>query len=292
MQNDIAVKKKSTVAHPVRSSKIIRYILVYLLLIGMSLAFLTPFLYMVGTSFKSYDAIVSQPLQPFPLQPTLENFERLFEKLPFWTQFFNSVIISVSITVLAVLLNALVAFGFARYDFRYKDGLFVAMLATMMIPGQVTLVPSFMMFRSWGWLDTFLPLIVPGAITAFSVFLIRQIMVSIPRELYDSARVDGCTEIGTFLRVALPLAKSGLGIVGVLTFMNSWNDYLGPLIYLTSDMKMTLAVGITTMNNPYKIDYASPITGAFLMAIPVLILLIFVGQKYFVNGLTAGSVKG
>jgi multiple sugar transport system permease protein len=292
MQAEVAVKGKATVMPSTRMGKMIRYGIVYLVLFVMSLAFLMPFLYMVGTSFKQYEDIVAQPLNPIPLNPTLENFSRLFEKLPFWTQFFNSVTIAVSITILAVFFNALVAFGFARYDFKYKNVLFVAMLATMMVPGQVTLVPSFMMFRSWGWLDTFWPLILPGAITAFSVFLIRQIMLSIPRELYDSARVDGCTELGTFIRIALPLSMSGLGIVGILTFMGSWNDYLGPLIYLTSETRMTLAVGITTMNNPYKIDYASPITGAFLMAIPVLILLVIVGQKYFVNGLTTGSVKG
>jgi multiple sugar transport system permease protein len=292
MQAEVAVKGKATAMPSTRIGKIIRYGIVYLVLFVMSLAFLMPFLYMVGTSFKQYEDIVAQPLNPIPLNPTLENFSRLFEKLPFWTQFFNSATIAVSITILAVFFNALVAFGFARYDFRYKNVLFVAMLATMMVPGQVTLVPSFMMFRSWGWLDTFWPLILPGAITAFSVFLIRQIMLSIPRELYDSARVDGCTELGTFIRIALPLSMSSLGIVGILTFMGSWNDYLGPLIYLTSETRMTLAVGITTMNNPYKIDYASPITGAFLMAIPVLILLVIVGQKYFVNGLTTGSVKG
>ncbi len=274
------------------TAKFIRYTAAYVVLIVMSFAFLVPFLYMVGTSFKKYDEIVSRPLNPIPLEPTLENFIRLFEKLPFWTQFFNSVFIAVSITVLSIVFNSLVAFGFARYDFKYKNPLFVAMLATMMIPGQLTLVPTFMMFRAWGWLDTFYPLIIPGAVSAFGVFFIRQVMVAIPRELYDSARVDGCSELGTFFRIAMPLSASAIGVIAILTFMGSWNDYLGPLIFLTSENKMTLAVGLTTMNNPYKIDFASPITGSFLMAIPVLVMLSVVGQKYFVEGLTAGSIKG
>jgi multiple sugar transport system permease protein len=156
----------------------------------------------------------------------------------------------------------------------------------------MTLVPSFIMFKQWGWLDTFSPLIWPGAISAINIFLIRQVMTAIPKELYESARVDGSTEWGTFLRIAVPLSMSGIGIVGLLNFMNSWNDYLSPLIFLTSENKMTLSVGISTMNNPYKEDYATPITGAFLMAVPVLILLSIVGRKYFINGVAAGAVKG
>nr|WP_280521207.1 carbohydrate ABC transporter permease [Paenibacillus mangrovi] len=264
----------------------------YLVLIVISLLFVAPFLFMIGTSFKPYNDIVGQPLNPFPMHPTLENFTHLLEKLPVGTQLVNSLTISVSVTLLSILFNSLVAFGFARYQFKYKSVLFTAMLATIMIPGQLTLVPSFIMFRSFGWLDTFNPLILPGIVGAFGVFLIRQVMVSIPEEIYDSARIDGCSELGTFVRIALPLSKSATGIVALLTFMGSWNDYLGPLIYLTSDTKMTLAVGITLMNNPYEIDYASPITGACLMSIPVLIILSIVGHKYFVDGLTAGSLKG
>ncbi|KRF38051.1 carbohydrate ABC transporter permease [Paenibacillus sp. Soil787] len=264
----------------------------YIMLIAISLVFVAPFLFMIGTAFKSYDAIVGQPLNPFPIHPVLDNFTHLFEKLPVGTQLFNSFTISVSVTFLSILLNSLVAFGFARYQFKYKSALFSVMLATIMIPGQLTLVPSFIMFRSFGMLDTFYPLILPGMVGAFGVFLIRQVMVSIPEEVYDSARIDGCSELGTFFRIALPLSKSATGIVALLTFMGSWNDYLGPLIYLTSDSKMTLAVGITMMNNPYEIDYASPITGACLMSVPVLILLSIVGHKYFVDGLTAGSLKG
>ncbi|MFD0697426.1 carbohydrate ABC transporter permease [Paenibacillus sp. GCM10027628] len=264
----------------------------YLVLVAVSLLFVTPFLFMIGTTFKPYSDIVGQPLNPFPMHPTLENLTHLFEKIPVGTQLINSLTISVSVTILSIIFNSLVAFGFARYQFKYKNVFFTAMLATIMIPGQLTLVPSFIMFRSFGWLDSFYPLILPGMVGAFGVFLIRQVMVSIPGEIYDSARIDGCSELGTFFKIAIPLSISATGIVGLLTFMGSWNDYLGPLIYLTSDTKMTLAVGITMMNNPYELDYASPITGACLMSIPVLIILSIVGQKYFVDGLTAGSLKG
>ncbi|UVI28963.1 carbohydrate ABC transporter permease [Paenibacillus spongiae] len=265
---------------------------IYACLALMSFLFCVPFLFMVGTSFKKYDDIVREPLNPLPLAPTLDNFILLFQKLPFWTQFFNGMFIAASVAVLAMVLNALVAFGFSRYDFKFKHVLFTIVIATILIPAQMTLVPAFVMFRNWGWLDTFYPVILPGAVSAINIFLIRQVMGSVPRELYESARVDGSSELGTFLRIAVPLSMSGIGIVGLLSFMGSWNDYLGPLIFLTSEHKMTLAVGITTMNNPYKEDYASPITGACLMAIPVLILLSVVGQKYFVSGLSAGSVKG
>jgi ABC-type glycerol-3-phosphate transport system permease component len=247
---------------------------------------------MIGTSFKKYDDIVSSPLNPIPLRPTLENFILLFQKIPFWTQFFNGVTIAVSVTLLSMVFNALVAYGFSKYDFKGKSILFTIVIATILIPSQMTLVPSFIMFRKWGWLDTFTPLILPAVISAINIFLIRQVMSAIPKELYESARVDGSTELGTFLRIAIPLSMSGIGIAGLLSFMQSWNDYLSPLIFLVSEHKMTLSVGISTMNNPYKEDYATPITGAFLMAVPVLILLSVVGQKYFISGVTAGSVKG
>nr|WP_276316324.1 carbohydrate ABC transporter permease [Paenibacillus artemisiicola] len=247
---------------------------------------------MIGTAFKRYEDIVGDPLNPLPIRPTLSNFSHLFEKLPFFALLANSLIIAVSVTLLAIVFNSLVAYGFARFEFKGKHGLFMGMLATMMIPGQITLVPSFMMFRSFGWLDTFWPLILPGIVGAFGVFLIRQVMTAIPKEIFDSARIDGCSELGSFFRIALPLSGSAIGIVALLTFMGAWNDYLGPLIYLSSGSKMTLAVGLTTMNNPYKIDYASPITGALLMSLPVLALLSVIGHKYFVDGITAGSIKG
>ncbi|MBP1964207.1 carbohydrate ABC transporter permease [Paenibacillus aceris] len=270
----------------------IHRIAVYAALAVLSLLFSLPFLYMIGMSFKTYDDIVASPLNPIPIHPTLDNFILLFEKIPFWTQFFNGVFIAVAVSVLSMVGNALVAYGFSRYDFKGKNVLFTIVIATILIPSQMTLVPSFIMFKQWGWLDTFSPLILPGAISAINIFLIRQVMSAIPKELYESARVDGSTEWGTFLRIAVPLSMSGIGIVGLLNFMNSWNDYLSPLIFLTSEHKMTLSVGISTMNNPYKEDYATPITGAFLMAVPVLILLSIVGRKYFISGVAAGAVKG
>ncbi|TDF92606.1 carbohydrate ABC transporter permease [Paenibacillus piri] len=265
---------------------------VYAALTVLSLLFSLPFLFMIGTSFKSYDDIVASPLNPIPLRPTLSNFTLLFEKIPFWTQFFNGVFIAVSVSILAMVCNALVAYGFSRYEFKGKQALFTVVIATILIPSQMTLVPSFIMFKQWGWLDTFMPLILPGAVSAMNIFLCRQVMTAIPKELYESARVDGSSEWGTFLRIAVPLSMSGIGIVGLLNFMNAWNDYLSPLIFLVSEHKMTLSVGISTMNNPYKEDYATPITGAFLMAVPVLVLLSVVGRKYFISGVAAGAVKG
>jgi multiple sugar transport system permease protein len=270
----------------------IQRLTVYAVLTVLSLLFSLPFLYMIGTSFKSYDDIVASPMNPVPLNPTLDNFVLLFQKIPFWTQFFNGVFIAVSVSLLAMICNSLIAYGFARYEFKGKGLLFTIVIATILIPSQMTLVPSFIMFRQWGWLDTFLPLILPGAVSAINIFLVRQVMSSIPKELYESARVDGSSEWGTFFRIAIPLSMSGVGIVGLLTFMGSWNDYLSPLIFLVSEHKMTLSVGISTMNNPYKEDYATPITGAFLMAVPVLILLSIVGRKYFISGVAAGAIKG
>lgn len=228
--NKVAVSQDIRVQENRRSSFIRRRTTIwlsYLVLFVVSLLFVAPFLFMIGTTFKPYNDIVGQPLNPLPLHPTLDNITHLFEKLPVGSQLLNSLTIAVSVTLMSILFNSLVAFGFARYRFKYKSVLFTAMLATIMIPGQLTLVPSFIMFRSFGWLDTFYPLILPGMVGAFGIFLIRQVMVSIPEEIYDSARIDGGSELGTFFRIALPLSKSAVGIVALLTFMGSWNDYLG-----------------------------------------------------------------
>jgi len=275
-----------------RRKKQIGSILFYTLLIVMVLATLYPFATMISGSLKTDMEMNRYPLRLIPRTPTLENYEALFRTIPFWRQFMNSLTISLTCACLAMLINAFVAYGFTRFEFKGKKMLFTVMLGTMLIPGYVYMVPQFQMYLSMGLFGSYVPLIVAHTISAFGIFLIAQVMRQIPTELYESATIDGCSEVMIFIRIAIPLSAAGIGIQGILTFMGTWNDFMTPLIYLNEEARYTLPIGLMRMQNFYNITYGSPLAGAFLSCIPVIIILTLVGQKYFVQGLVAGAVKG
>jgi ABC-type glycerol-3-phosphate transport system permease component len=258
----------------------------------MVLLTIYPFATMISGSFKTDMEMNRFPLRLMPRNITLENYVALFDSIPFWRQFINSLTIAIICACLAMVLNGLVAYGFTRFDFKSKKILFTLMLATMLIPGYVYMVPQFQMYRAMGLFGTYVPLLIPHTTSAFGVFLISQVMRQIPIELYESATIDGSGELRTFFLIAIPLSAAGIGIQGILTFMGTWNDFMTPLIYLNEEIKYTLPIGLMRLQNFYKITYGSPLAGAFLSCIPVLLILTLVGQKYFVQGLVAGAVKG
>lgn len=264
----------------------------YIVLILLVLLTLFPFLTMISGSFKTDLEMNRYPLQLIPREPTVANYELLFESIPFVRQFCNSLFVSCACAILAMLFNGLVAYGFSRFEFKGKKVLFSLVLATMLIPGQVYMVPQFQMYQSMGFFGSYIPLLIPSLTNAFGIFLICQIMGQVPKELYESATIDGCGEFKIFLRIALPLSAAGIGIQGILTFMNSWNDFMTPLIYLNEEIRYTLPIGLMRLQNFYKVSYGSPLAGAFLSCLPVIVILTLVGQKYFVQGLMAGAVKG
>ena len=267
--------------------------LIYLALIGLAVLTAAPFLYMITGSFKRNSEIFSYPLTLFPAEPTLDNYIRLLNgsEIPFVRQFSNSLLVAASQTLLTLLIASLVGWGFAKYEFRGKKPLFLFLLATLMFPGQVALVPLFLLMLKIGWLDTYWAIIVPGSLSAFGAFLMRQFMLSIPAELLDAGRIDGASEWGLYWRIGLPLSGAGLSILAVLTFLGSWNDYLWPLIALRSAEKFTFPVGLATLVGLYKVEYGMILAGAFLATLPILIIF-FIGRNQFVAGLTAGAVKG
>ena len=251
-----------------------------------------PFYYMVISSFKTNAEIYKLPIELIPRRFYLENFRRLFKEIPFARQYLNSTFLATVQTVLNVFLASLGGFGFAKYNFRFKNFLFTFLLVTMMIPSQVGLVPLFMMMNWFRWIDTYWAIIVPGAVSAFGIFFMRSSMMSIPDEILDSARIDGASEFSIYSRIILPMSTASLGILAILTFTGSWNNFMWPLIVLSSDTKMTLPVGLATLMNLYKVEYGMLMAGAFLSTIPILILLIVVGQKAFIRGITVGALKG
>ena len=252
-----------------------------------------PFVYMISGSFKFDADIFALPLTWWPLEPTGQNYIRLLagEQIPYLRQFGNSAVVAVSQTVLALWVATMVGWGFAKYEFRGKRVLFLALLATLTFPFQMTLVPLFLFMVRINWIDSYLAIVVPGAVTAFGAFFMRQNMLSVPDELLDAARIDGASELGIYARLGLPLSRGALSVLAVLTFLASWNDYLWPLIVLRTTEKFTFPIGLATLVGLYKIEYGMILAGAFIATMPVVVIFI-AGRKSLLTNITLGAVKG
>ena len=212
-------------------------------------------------------------------------------EIPYVRQFANSLVIAVAQTVLTLLVASMVGWGFAKFEFRGKRVLFIVLLATLTFPFQVTLVPLFLLMVRIGWLDTYWAIIVPGAVSAFGAFFMRQSMLAVPNDLIDAARIDGASEFGIFWRVGLPLSQGALSVLAVLVFLGSWNDYLWPLIVLRSTENFTYPVGLATLVGLYKVEYGMILAGAFLATLPILIIFL-AGRNLLLSNLTVGAIKG
>jgi multiple sugar transport system permease protein len=197
-----------------------------------------------------------------------------------------------SVTTISLFLNSLAAYGFAKFRFKGRNALFLSLLATMMIPSQVTMIPAFLLLKQLGWLDTYTGLIVPGIAGAFGVFFLRQYMITLPDELFDAARMDGASEMAVYWRIVLPLAKPALATLAIFTFMGSWNDFLGPLIVVKSEEMKTLPLAISALSaGHYVMSWPLLMAGACFVILPVLIVYVL-AQRYFVEGIAMGGVKG
>ncbi|MCL5773709.1 MAG: carbohydrate ABC transporter permease [Firmicutes bacterium] len=280
------LKKKSTQQAASKS-------FVYLLLIGGSILFLIPFIWMLSTSFKTLEDVWVLPPQWIPKPFIWKNYFKALTVLPFFKYTINTVIITVSCIIGTLLSASLVAYGFARMRFPGKGPLFFILIATMMIPGQVTLIPTFILFKYLGWIDTFLPLIVPTFFggSAFAVFMLRQFFLTIPVELDEAAILDGCTPFEIYWRIILPLSKPALGSLAIFVFMGTWNDFLGPLIYINSMDKRTIALGLQAFMGQYAGEWNLMMAAAVIFLLPCLIIF-FVAQKLFVQGIVVSGVKG
>lgn len=265
---------------------------IWLLVVGGALSMLIPFLWMISTSLKADADAFAFPPKLVPWPPKWSNYPDALKIAPFGRFFLNSLFIAVTVTVSSLLLNSLAAYGFAKFKFKGRDTVFMALLASMMIPGQVTMIPSFLMLKNLGWLDTYAGLIVPGVAGAFGIFFLRQYMLTLPDELFDAARIDGATEMGIFWRIVLPLAKPALATLAIFTFMGSWNDFLGPLIVVKSEEMRTLPLAVSALSaGHYVMSWPLLMAGACFVILPVIVVYL-VAQRYFVEGIALGSVKG
>lgn len=254
-------------------------------------AMVIPFLWMLSASFKLKTEIFSVPIKWIPETFHLDNYRTIMEEISFPRYFFNTAKITVTITILQVLTCSMAAYAFSKLHFPGRDTLFLAYLGTMMVPWHAIMIPQFIVIQKLGLYDNHLSLILTGAFSVFGVFVLRQNMLTIPDSLGEAAKIDGCGPVGIYARIIMPLTKSGIATLVVLTFNNVWNDYMGPMIYLDSDRNRTIQLGLATFKREFDTNYGAIMAGTVLSLIPVVIIYA-IGQKYIVDGIAHSGVKG
>lgn len=263
----------------------------YLVLSLGALLMIGPFLWMVSTAFKGPEAAFAFPPEFVPQPFTLRNFTEVWTIVPFGRYLFNSAFVAGMITIAELITASLAAYAFARLRFPGRDALFLLYLGTLMIPGQVTLIPNFVLMRYLGWLNTYQGLIVPAAFTAFGTFLLRQFFLTIPRELEEAGRIDGCSYFGIYWRIILPLSGPALATLGVFSFMGAWNAFLWPLVMISDKEMRTLTVALRSFQSEYGTEWTYLMAGSTIALIPILALYT-VAQKYFVRGIALTGLGG
>ena len=263
----------------------------YIISILLAVLALIPFLWMISTSLKSRGALMSIPIEWIPAEPTLDAYTEVFSRFPFLRTIGNSLFISVAFTLITLVSASMAAFAFAKLRFRGSGVILSIYIATMMIPTQVTMIPLFVVMNRLGLIDSYASVILPSMFKPFAVFLLVQQMKTIPNDYLDAARIDGAGLFHIYFRVALPLCIPTLATLAVTTFMESWNDYLWPLLMLTDRNKMTLPIALSTLNGQYNTEYNVRMAGSLISMIPIIIIYI-AAQKQFKAGLMAGGIKG
>lgn len=280
----VVMKKK-------KSSAVLRRVLLYIVLILIAVIMVVPFLWMLSTSLKTqYDAVKIPPVW-IPDPPQWENYVKLFTEQPMFQFMLNTIKIVFFVVLGQLFFSSLAAYSFARISFKGRNVVFFFYIATLMVPGQVTMIPTYLMFAKAGLTDNHLALILPAFFSAFGVFLLRQFFMSLPRELEEAAEIDGCNPFMTYWRIMLPLVVPAMLTLGVFTLMNTWNDYMGPLIYLSSPEKYTMTLGIAYFKGVYTTQWNLVMAGSIVSVVPILIAYLC-AQKYFIEGIALSGVKG
>lgn len=254
-------------------------------------ASMIPFFWMLSTSLKARGALMSIPIEWMPKEPTLAAYEKVFSKFPFVQTIGNSLFISIAYTLITLFSASMAAFAFAKIRFPKADLLLKIFLAAMMIPTQVTIIPLFVVMNKLSLINSYASVILPSIFRPFAVFLLVQQMRTIPNDYLDAASIDGASTFLVYRKVALPLCAPTLATLSITTFMESWNDYLWPLLMLTDKAKMTLPIALSTLNGQYATEYNVLMAGSLISMIPIILIYIF-AQKYFQNGMMAGGIKG
>jgi multiple sugar transport system permease protein len=261
-------------------------------LIFFAFIFAFPFYYMIVLSTVPSESFYSSPPPLIPGNYLIHNIQGLFERIPFHLNFMNSLGISVIGTALVLFFCTMGGFALSKYEFKGKNFMFMFMLGTMTIPITLSIIPFYQMMRAFGWVGTWLPLVIPGMANGFGIVLMTQFMKnSIPLDLLDAARIDGLSELGILFRIIFPLAKPGMSILGIVSFVGSWNNFFGALIFLPSIKETTIPVALSKLSSNALGEFAIPMAGTLLAVIPLSIVFIFFSRR-IISGLTAGAVKG
>nr|WP_248630005.1 carbohydrate ABC transporter permease [Enterococcus cecorum] len=281
-ENNAALKKK-------KLGKVFQFIgLIFLTL--LALFTLIPFFWMLSASFKSNNDVFTIPIQWIPKEWHPENYKVIWERIPLLTFFKNTAILSVVITLIQLFTSSFAAYGFSKLNFRGRNTLFLAYIGTIAIPWQSYMIPQFIMMRQMHLTDTLLSLILLQAFSAFGVFLLKQYYNSIPDSLCESARIDGLSEWGIYRRIILPLTKPAIASLTIITFVNTWNDYMGPFIYLSSTENKTIQLGLKMFVGLFDAEYALIMAASVISILPVAIIFLSM-QKYFVEGIATSGMK-
>ena len=286
MAQSIAAKE-----HSAKRQHTVVMVVIYVLLILIALMMLVPFAWMLSASFKLNKDVFVFPIEWIPSNPHPQNYVDIWTRIPLLTFIGNTAKLTIIVTLLQLFTSSFAAYAFAKLNFKGKNMLFLGYIATIALPWQAYMVPQFMMLRSWGLNNTHLAIILLQAFSAFGVFLMKQFYEGVPTELCEAARIDGLSEYGIWARIMLPLSKPAISTLIIFTFVSTWNDFLGPLIYLTKTELKTIQIGLRMFISQYSAEYGLIMAASVIALIPVLIVFLSL-QKYFVQGVASAGLKG
>ena len=266
-------------------------IIVYALLIALAFSMIFPYLWMLANSFKSRTDFFTNPYSVIPMPPTLSTYYDALTIGRMGVYLGNSILYAAAVLVVQLFIDSLAAYSFARVDFPGRETLFLAVLATLMLPGSVTLIPTFLIAHGLGLTNSFTGVVLPGFAGAFGIFLLRQFFLNIPRELEDAARIDGSGFFGTYWRIMLPLAKPAMVTLGVFIFLNEWSSFVWPLIILSDWKKYPVTVGIALFRDVNQINWPAVFAGSTIVSFPIVILFVL-AQEYIIGGISLSGLKG
>lgn len=264
---------------------------IYAVLIALAASMLLPFWWMLSTSLMTDTEVFQYPPKLLPQSPRWENYPEAMALQPFGRYFLNTTIVTFFSVAGQLLFCSMAAYAFARLRFKWRDKIFVVYLATMMIPAMVTLIPAFLIITAFGWMNTYYALIAPSLSSVWGIFLLRQFFLTIPKDLEEAARLDGAHEFAIYWRIVLPLAKPALATLAIFAFMNSWKDFLWPLIVTSQTEMRPVEVGIASFSTIYALDWTHQMAAAVIVMLPIIIVF-FLAQRYFVRGITLTGIKG
>ena len=286
-----AVPSPKAVRQDNKTAQLIGKIILYVVLIAIALFTLIPFVWMLSASLKLDREVFTYPMKWIPETFHWENYSLIWTKVPMLTYAKNTAIVAICVTFIQTLTSSFAAYAFAKLHFKGRDVLFLAYIGTIAVPWQAYMLPQFILMRSMGLYDTLVAIMVLQAFSAFGVFLMRQFYQSIPTELCEAARIDGLSEYGIWLKIMLPLSTAAIATLVIFTFVGTWNDYMGPMIYLTRDVNKTIQVGLRRFIQENSSDYHLIMAASVVSLIPVSIVFLAL-QKYFIEGIATSGLKG